>query len=68
MTDNKRVNRTYCNENVYSLRTFMVVCLPREKLLLFSAYVNSCLLTARVEYFAIIGSRLIAECFAFIFQ
>ena len=46
----------------------MVVCLPREKLLLFSAYVNSCLLTARVEYFAITGSRLIAECFAFIFQ
>ena len=46
----------------------MVVCLQREKLLLFSAYVNSCLLTARVEYFAIIGSRLIAECFAFIFQ
>ena len=48
--------------------TFMVVCLPREKLLLFSAYVNSFLLTAGVEYFAIIGSRLIAECFAFIFQ
>ena len=46
----------------------MVVCLPREKLPLFLAYVNSCLLTARVEYFAIIGSRLIAECFVFIFQ
>ena len=46
----------------------MVVCLLREKLLLFSAYINSCLLTARVEYFAIIGSRLIAECFTFIFQ
>ena len=40
----------------------------RERILFFSAYVNSCLLTARVEYFAIIGSRLIAECFAFIVQ
>ena len=46
----------------------MVVCLPREKLLLFSAYVKSCLLTARVEYFAITGSWLIAKCFPFIFQ
>ena len=46
----------------------MVVCLPTEKLFLFSVYVNSCLLMARVEYFAIIGSQLIAECFAFIFQ
>ena len=45
----------------------MVVCLPRGKLL-FLVYVNSCLLATRVEYFAIIGSRLIAECFAFIFQ
>ena len=35
----------------------MVVCLPTEKLLLFSAYVNSCLLTAQVEYFAIEGLR-----------
>ena len=34
----------------------------------FAVYVNSCLLTAQVEYFAIIGSRLIAECFAFIFS
>ena len=36
----------------------MVVCLPREKLLLFSVYV----------YYAIIGSWLVAECFAFIFR
>ena len=28
----------------------------------------SCLLTARVDYYAIIGSRLIAECFALVFQ
>ena len=42
---------------------------PRGKLLLFSVYVNSSQLTTRVEYFAtIIGSRLIAECFAFIFH
>ena len=43
----------------------MVVYLPREKFLLFSVYINSYLLTAQVEYVAIIGSRLIAE---FIFQ
>ena len=38
--------------------------------LLFSAYmyVNSCLLMAQVEYFAIIGSRLITECFASFFS
>ena len=41
---------------------------PRGKLLLFSVYVNSSHLTTRVEYFGIIGSRLIAECFAFIFH
>ena len=46
----------------------MVVCLPRRKLLLFLVYINSCLLMTRVEYFAITGSWLIAECFAFIFQ
>ena len=42
-------------------------CFPRGKLLLFSVYVNSSQLTTRVEYFAIIRSRLIAECFVFIF-
>ena len=46
----------------------MVACFPRGKLLLFSVYVNSSHLTTRVEYFGIIGSRLIAECFAFIFH
>ena len=45
----------------------MVACFPRGKLLLFSVYVNSSHLT-RVEYFGIIGSQLIAECFAFIFH
>ena len=45
----------------------MVACFPRGKLLLFSVYVNSSQLTTRVEYFAIIRSRLIAECFVFIF-
>ena len=34
---------------------------------MFSVYVNSSQLTTRVEYFAIIRSRLIAECFVFIF-
>ena len=34
----------------------------------FLVYVNSSHLTTHVEYFAIIGSRLIAECFAIIFQ
>ena len=33
-----------------------------------AVYVNSCLLTARVEYFVIIGSWLIAECVLFNFQ
>ena len=47
---------------------FMVVCLPRGKLLLFLVYINSCLLTTLVEYFAIIGSRLVAACFEVIFQ
>ena len=47
----------------------MVACFPRGKLhFFFSVHVNSSHLTTRVEYFAIIGSRLIAECFAFIFQ
>ena len=46
----------------------MVACFPRGKLLLFSVYVNSSHLTTRVEYFGIIGSRLIAECFAFSFH
>ena len=46
---------------------FLVACFPRGKLLLFSVYVNSSQLTTRVEYFAIIRSRLIAECFVFIF-
>ena len=46
----------------------MVACFPRGKLLFFSVYVNSSHLTTRVEYFGIIGSRLIAECFAFIFH
>ena len=46
---------------------FFVACFPRGKLLLFSVYVNSSQLTTRVEYFAIIRSRLIAECFVFIF-
>ena len=41
----------------------MVACFPRGKLLFFSVYVNSSHLTTRVEYFAIIGSRLIAECY-----
>ena len=45
----------------------MVACFPKGKLLLFSVYVNSSHLT-RAEYFGIIGSRLIAECFAFIFR
>ena len=45
----------------------LVACFPRGKLLLFSVYVNSSQLTTRVEYFAIIRSRLIAECFVFIF-
>ena len=40
---------------------------PERELLLFSVYVNSSQLTTRVEYFAIIRSRLIAECFVFIF-
>ena len=34
---------------------------------MFLVYVNSSQLTTRVEYFAIIRSRLIAECFVFIF-
>ena len=46
----------------------MVACFPRGKLLLFSVYVNSSHLMTHVEYFGIIGSRLIAECFAFIFH
>ena len=39
----------------------------QNELLLFSVYGNSSQLTTRVEYFAIIRSRLIAECFVFIF-
>ena len=46
----------------------MVARFPRGKLLLFSVYVNSSHLMTRVEYFGIIGSRLIAVCFAFIFH
>ena len=47
----------------------MVACFPRGKLLLFLVcYVNSSHLMTRVEYFGIIGSRLIAKCFAFIFH
>ena len=46
----------------------MVACFPRGKLLLFSVYGNSSHLMTCVEYFGIIGSRLIAECFAFIFH
>ena len=46
----------------------MAACFPRGKLLLFSVYFNSAHLMTRVEYFGIIGARLIAKCFAFIFH
>ena len=46
----------------------MVACFLRGKLLLFSVYVNSSHLMTRMKYFGIIGSWLIAECFAFIFH
>ena len=41
---------------------------PEREASFFSVYVNSSHLRTCVEYFAIIGSRLIAECFAFNFQ
>lgn len=50
------------------MNMFTFITYLRGKLLLFSVYVNSSHLTTRVEYFGIIGSRLIAECFAFIFH
>ena len=53
---------------IHNLTYFMVACSPRGKLLLFSVYVNSSHLMTCMEYFGIIGSRLIAECFAFIFH
>ena len=46
----------------------MDACFLRGKLLLFSVYVNSSHLMTCVEYFGIIGSQLIAKCFAFIFH
>ena len=45
---------------IHNLILWLYVCRERS---FFSFW-----LTARVEYFAIIGSRLIAECFPFIFQ